>query len=117
MDDFKGFQTAQDGMALLRKLRNVMQNHQEKQYGVLSRADEKALYYTYRQPAGQSASLYHEGFLQLCETLEAIGAHPEPDRITVKLFRKMGYDEDEAGLMAVEAEKAAMFLRRANLKS
>jgi hypothetical protein len=29
MDDFKAFQTAQDGMALLRKLRNIMQNHQE----------------------------------------------------------------------------------------
>jgi hypothetical protein len=65
MDDFKGFQTLLDGMALLRKLGNVMQNHQEKRYGVLSRADAKALYYAYRQPTWQSASLYHKGSLQL----------------------------------------------------
>jgi hypothetical protein len=117
MEDFMGFQKKQVGMALLRKLRSVMQNHQEKRYGVLSRANAKALYYAYRQPTWQSVSLYHEGFLQLCETLEAIGAHPRPDKMTVKTFIEMGYGTAEAELMAIEAEKAAMFLRGANSKS
>jgi hypothetical protein len=67
---------------------------------VLSRADAKALYYVYHQSAWQSVSLYHEGFLQLCETLEAIGTHPRPDEVTVNMFNKMGYDLDEAELMA-----------------
>jgi hypothetical protein len=33
------------------------------------------------------------------------------------MFKKMGDDEDEAGLMAVKAEKAVMFLHWANSKS
>ena len=112
--DWIAFQVEKDGMALLRKLRNVMQHHQDKRYGLLSRADAKALYRSYSQPAWQSPNKYHKGFVELCDALKAIGAHPKPDDETIEYFTAMGYNMATANDMAIEAKKSVVFLRGAH---
>jgi uncharacterized protein YktA (UPF0223 family) len=51
-----------DGMGLLRLLRSVMKNYQDKKNAVMAREEAKQMYRKFRQLPGQSAWDYDDAF-------------------------------------------------------
>jgi hypothetical protein len=87
-DDFEDVSRKLDGLGLLRILRSVMQNYQDKKYGPLASFQVKRQFFGYRQHENQSTRDYYEGFKSMARVLETIQATVGPDPGTVKLVAK-----------------------------
>jgi Reverse transcriptase (RNA-dependent DNA polymerase) len=110
MDGFDSAEDMMDGMALLRLLRSVMQNYQDKKYGVMAREEAKGMYRKFHQLPGQSPRDYHDAFKSIYQMLATNGAAPKPSNTTIAMVRKENDSDEEAVAAAAEAEMAMVFL-------
>lgn len=115
-DDFEDVSRKLDGLGLLRILRSVMQNYQDKKYGPLASFQVKRQFFGYRQHENQSTRDYYEGFKSMARVLETIQATVGPDPGTVKLVAKAGDSVSVTAANAKECELAVAFLCGAHEK-
>jgi hypothetical protein len=111
--DFETVKMARDGLRLLRLVRNVMQDYQDKIFPVVAGYKARTMVLNYRQQRHESVRDYNDAFKSMNGVLKNIGATISPMGAVVELVRlnvAANADDDATQNAAQELEIAVAFL-------
>jgi hypothetical protein len=117
MDEFANVKTTKDGLGLLRVVRRVMLNYQDRKFAPMAGYDTRKMQFCVQQQPHQALREYYDTFKSLTSMLKNIGAEILPMTTTVDLIQgdqlDPNADKDATLASAMECEVACAFLRGA----